>query len=227
MTRIGLIGGLSWESTTEYYRLLNTLTAQRLGAWHQPSILIDSLNFNDIVQCQLTGDWAASGEILALSAQRLENGGAEVLGICANTMHANYDDVARAVSIPIVDIRTAVADEVRALGESSIALLGTKYLMETDFYSSSIERAGIRVVKPDPSQTIELQDMIYDELTRGVVSETSRKRFMEIASDCRSRGGAVVGLCCTEFGLYFDATEPAPWPLVDSTVAHVKALLSF
>jgi aspartate racemase len=225
MTRIGLIGGLSWESTAAYYRLLNQMTAQRRGAWQQPEVLIDSVNFADIVQFQLAGDWAATGEILAQSARRLESGGAEVLGISANTMHMNYDDVRRAVSIPVVDVRDAVAARVRGMGHESISLLGTKYIIESDFYSSAIEREGIRVVKPTPDQTQELHRMIYEELTQGLVTESSRDRFLEIAGDCRSRGGDVVGLCCTEFGLLVDESN-APWPFVDSTVAHVEALLS-
>jgi aspartate racemase len=225
MTRIGLIGGLSWESTAAYYRLLNQLTAQRRGAWQQPQVLIDSVNFADIVQFQLEGNWAATGEILAQSARRLESGGAEVLGISANTMHMNYDDVRRAVSIPVVDVRDAVAARVRALGHESISLLGTKYLAESDFYSSALEREGIRVIKPTPEQSEELQRIIYEELTQGVVTESSRGRFMEIADGCRTRGGDVVGLCCTEFGLLVDESN-APWPFVDSTIAHVEALLN-
>lgn len=225
MRRIGLIGGLSWESTSAYYRLLNVLMAEQFGAWQQPPVLIDSLNFHEIVQCQLSGDWTASGRLLAESARRLERGGAELIGISANTMHMNYDDALRAVSIPVIDIRAAVVGEVRAIGKDSISLLGTKYLMENDFYSSVIESAGIRVVKPEPSQTIELQQIIFEELTQGVVTDSSRERFLEIASDCRSRGGEVVGLCCTEFGLFVSESN-APWPFVDSTVAHVKALLA-
>jgi len=225
MRRIGLIGGLSWESTSAYYRLLNVLMAEQFGAWQQPPVLIDSLNFHEIVQCQLSGDWTASGRLLAESARRLERGGAELIGISANTMHMNYDDVLRAVSIPVIDIRAAVVGEVRVIGKDSISLLGTKYLMENDFYSSVIESAGIRVVKPEPSQTIELQQIIFEELTQGVVTDSSRERFLEIASDCRSRGGEVVGLCCTEFGLFVSESN-APWPFVDSTVAHVKALLA-
>lgn len=226
MRRIGLIGGLSWESTSTYYKLLNEFCAQRLGVWHQPSVLIDSLNFEEIVKCQQSGDWTESGKILAKSAQRLASGGADVLAICANTMHVNYPDVVRAVSIPVVDIRDAVVHEVKALGAASLSLLGTKYLMESDFYSSHIERAGIHVVKPDRMQTQELQDIIFEELTQGVMVDSSRERFIEIASDCQSRGGEVVGLCCTEFGLLVDESN-APWPFIDSTVAHVKALLSF
>ncbi len=226
MRRIGLIGGLSWESTSTYYRLLNEISAQRLGAWHQPSVLIDSLNFEEIVKCQQSGDWTESGKILAESAQRLASGGAKVLAICANTMHVNYPDVVGAVSIPVLDIRDAMVHEVRALGAHSLSLLGTKYLLEGDFYSSHFERASIHVVKPSPMQTQELQEMIFEELTQGVVKDSSRERFMEIASDCQLRGGEVVGLCCTEFGLLVDESN-ASWPFIDSTAAHVKALLNF
>jgi aspartate racemase len=226
MTRIGLIGGLSWESTATYYRLLNQMTAGRSGAWQQPQVVIDSVNFADIVKFQLVDDWAATGEIVAQSARRLESAGAEVLGICANTMHMNFDDVQRAVSIPVADVRDAVAARVRAMGHESMSLLGTKYIIEGDFYSSAIERDGIRVIKPTHDQAEELQRIIYEELTQGLVTEASRVRFMEIASDCRSRGGEVVGLCCTEFGLLVDESN-APWPFVDSTIAHVDALLNY
>jgi aspartate racemase len=225
MTRIGLIGGMSWESTASYYRLLNEATSQQMGPWHQPSVLIDSLDFSQIVELQRGGDWSATGRLLADSARRLAAGGAEVLAICANTMHINLRDVEEAVSVPVVDIRDAIVQVVAALGASSVSLLGTKYLMNDDFYSSHLERAGVRVIKPREGQVEELQAIIYDELTRGVVTESSRARFLEIADDCRSRGGEVVGLCCTEFGLLLDESR-APWPFVDSTAAHVNALLS-
>ncbi|HEV3188600.1 MAG TPA: amino acid racemase [Acidimicrobiales bacterium] len=224
MKRIGLIGGISWESTSSYYSLLNELTAQRLGAWKQPAMLIDSLDFSEIVAYQQKGDWATLGTILGDSAKRLELGGATVLGIGANTMHKNFDDVAAAVSIPVVDIRDALAREVKGLGATSMSLLGTKYLMEDDFFSSHLERAGVTVVKPVGDQVDVLQAMIFDELTQGLVSDDSRRAFVEIADDCRSRGGSVVGLCCTEFGLLLDEGN-APWPIVDSTVAHVRALM--
>jgi len=224
MKRIGLIGGISWESTASYYSLLNRTTAQRFGAWKQPALLIDSLDFSEIVGYQEKGDWTALGGILADSARRLESGGATVIAIGANTMHKNYDDVATSVTIPVVDIRDALAREVKTLGASSMSLLGTKYVMEGDFFSSHLERAGVKIVKPVTDQIDILQSIIFDELTQGVVSEASRDAFVAIAEDCRSRGGDVVGLCCTEFGLLIRADE-APWPIVDSTVAHVKALL--
>ncbi len=224
MKRIGLIGGMSWESTASYYALLNRLAAQARGPWCQPALVIDSLDFSEVVHYQQVGDWATLGTILADSAKRLESAGATVLAICANTMHRNYDDVALAVDVPVVDIRDALAAEVRALGASSMTLLATKYVMESDFYSSPLERAGITVVKPLGHEIDVLQSIIFDELTQGIVSESSRAAFMEIAEHGRARGGEVVGLCCTEFGLLVGEAS-APWPLVDSTRAHVKALV--
>ncbi|MHB8380379.1 MAG: aspartate/glutamate racemase family protein [Acidimicrobiales bacterium] len=224
MKRIGLIGGVSWESTASYYSLLNMLTAQRYGAWKQPPLLIDSLDFSEIVGYQQREDWSSLGTILADSARRLDSGGATVIAIGANTMHKNFDDVVNAVSIPVVDIRDALACEVRALGASSMSLLGTKYVTDGDFFSSHLERAGVKIVKPTTDQIDVLHSIIFDELTQGVVTEASRNAFIDIAADCRSRGGDVVGLCCTEFGLLL-GQDDAPWPIVDSTVAHVKALL--
>ncbi len=224
MTCIGLIGGMSWESTGAYYSHLNQMTLASKGSWQQPHVLIDSLDFGEIVTLQREGAWDQTGRILAESAKRLEGAGATVLAITANTMHINYDDVAASVAIPVIDIRDAIARELNSSGFGSISLLGTKYVMEEKFFTSHLERAGIRVVVPDGPQRDELQRMIYEELTRGIVSEGSRHRFIEIASDCQSRGGDVIGLCCTEFGMLIDA-EHAPWPFIDSTVAHVKALL--
>ncbi len=215
---------MSWESTASYYRLLNEMTAAIAGPWEQPRLLIDSVNFADVVALQHEGDWVATGELLAASARRLEAAGADVLAICANTMHRNAEEVRDAVRIPLVDIRDALATQIAGLGARSVALLGTRYLWSDSSYDRRLEQLGLRVVKPTASQAEELHTIIYDELTRGRIETRSRDRFMEIASDCRERGGDVVGLCCTEFGLLVDA-ETAPWPCVDSTVAHVRALL--
>jgi aspartate racemase len=226
MKRIGLIGGLSWESTGLYYSLLNQRAARERGPWKQPRLIIDSVDFSEIVGYQEAGDWAATGAVLVDSARRLEAGAATVLAICANTMHVNYDEVAAAVSIPVVDIRSAMASELLAMGGTSLALLGTRYLLENDFYSAHLEAAGVRVIKPVDGQIEQLQAMIFDELTRGIVSERARNEFHAIAQDCQSRGAEVVGLCCTEFAMLVDQ-DSAPWPFIDSTSAHVKALLSF
>lgn len=224
MKRIGLIGGLSWESTSAYYSLFNRLTADVSEPWVQPRLLIDSIDFREIVAFQNEGDWVGSGQILADSARRLEAGGASVLGIGANTMHMNFQVVADAVSIPVLDIRDAVVAQLRQMKATSMSLLGTKYLMQSDFYSSHLERSGINVVKPLEGEIDELQSMIYGELTQGVVTTRTRNRFFEIAAGCRSRGGDIVGLCCTEFGMLVNQRD-APWRYIDSTYAHVRALL--
>lgn len=226
MKRIGLIGGMSWESTNTYYSLLNQLTAERSDPWVQPPLLIDSVNFGAIVALQQAGDWSGTGRVLADSARRLEAGGATVLGIGANTMHKNFQDVVDAVSIPVVDVRDAMVKSLEDLGATSLSLLGTRYVMEDDFYSSHLEGRGVTVVTPPADEKDELQAIIYDELTRGVVTEKTRQRFFEIAEGCRTRDGDIVGLCCTEFGMLVNV-QNAPWPYIDSTVAHVRALLDF
>ena len=226
MTRIGLIGGMSWESTSIYYSLLNRLTAERFGAWRQPLVLIDSLNFQEIVALQASNDWDATGELLVDSAQRLERAGASVLAIAANTMHMNYDVVNNSVSLPVIDIRDAILQELRARGSTALSLLGTKYVMENDFFASYLRAEGIRVVVPDDAAIEELHQIIFGELTRGIVTQASRERFIEIADQCRHAGGDVVGLCCTEFGMLIDESR-APFACIDSTIAHVNALLSF
>jgi aspartate racemase len=223
--RIGLLGGLSWESTTRYYTILNEMSISENGPWSQPAVIIDSLDFSQIVRFRRARDWVALGRVLADSARRLEAGGATVLGIGANTMHRNYDDVANAVSIPVVDVRDAMVDEVKARGASAMTLLGTKYLTENSFYSSHLERAGVHVVKPDSTQMDQLQAMIDDELAHGIVRLESRELFAEIVHDCQSRGGQVVGLCSSELALLIDEGSSL-WPVVDSIEVHVKALLN-
>ena len=223
--RIGIIGGMSWESTSVYYRLLNELHPRTDGAWSQPRVLIDSVDFGPIVDHQRAGDWAAAGAVLADSARRLADAGATVLGIGANTMHKCIDDVRDAVALPVIDVRDAVAHGVRALGGDALALLGTAYVVQQDFYSDRLDELGITVVKPTDEQAASLQRIVFDELTRGIVLESSREELVAIAESCRRRGGDIVGLCCTEFGMLVDAAN-APFPFVDSTVAHVRALLA-
>jgi len=222
-TRIGIIGGLSWESTASYYRYFNELF---VGAneWSQPQLIIDSVDFGTIVPLQRAGNWEATGEILAASAQRLERSGATVLGIGANTMHLNFDRVQSAVAIPVVDVRDAVAKESLGSGHHTMGLLGTKYLIEAEFYSDRLQDLGVTCVKPTEEQTERLQFIIFSELTRGVVTKGSRAYLREVASSCLERGASIVGLCCTEFGMLM--SEDEPFPVIDSTRAHVRALLA-
>jgi aspartate racemase len=223
--RIGIIGGLSWESSSSYYTLLNQATATKSEPWQQPRVLLDSLDFREIVLCQQAGDWETTGRILADSARRLEAGGATVLAIGANTMHMNYEDVASAVSLPVLDVRDVIVDALSKMGASSLSLLGTKYVMTENFFRDHLEKAGVRVVVPNADQVEVLQSMIYQELTKGILSDESREKFRSIANDCRERGGEVVGLCCTEFGLLVGQGGET-FPFIDSTKAHVAALLA-
>jgi aspartate racemase len=222
-SRIGIIGGLSWESTASYYRYFNELY-EGANEWSQPQLLIDSVDFGAIVPLQREGNWEATGEILAASAQRLERAGATVLGIGANTMHVNLERVQDAVDIPVVDVRDAVAKESLGNGHHSIALLGTKYLIEGEFYSDRLRVLGVTSVKPSEEQTERLQFIIFSELTRGVVTKGSRAYLREVASSCLERGASIVGLCCTEFGMLM--SEEESFPVIDSTKAHVRALLA-
>jgi aspartate racemase len=222
-SRIGLIGGLSWESTASYYRYFNELFVGT-NEWSQPQLLVDSVDFGAIVPLQREGDWDATGEILAASAQRLERAGATVLGIGANTMHVNFDDVQRSVAIPVVDVRDTVAKESLGRGHHTIALLGTKYLIDGTFYSDRLHDLGVTTIKPTEDQTERLQFIIFSELTRGVVTKGSRAYLREVASSCLDRGASIVGLCCTEFGMLMSEDEILP--VIDSTKAHVRALLA-
>lgn len=224
MTCIGIIGGLSWESTNVYYQLLNKLSKTPQEPWRQPHVIIDSLDFAEIVYHQQREDWGATGAILAASAARLESYGASVIGIAANTMHINAPEVKRSISVPLIDIRDSILRAVNAKGAKSVSLLGTKYLLQSDFFSSYIEFAGIHVVKPTQQQTEELQRIIFEELTQGIVLESSRESLIQIATECQSRGGEIVALACTEFELLLNE-ENSPFPIVDSTAEHVRDLL--
>jgi aspartate racemase len=222
-SRIGIIGGLSWESTAAYYRYFNELFVG-VNEWSQPQLLIDSVDFGAIVPLQREGNWEATGEILAASAQRLERAGATVLGIGANTMHINFARVQDAVAIPVVDVRDAVAKESLGHGHHTIGLLGTKYLIDGEFYSDRLRELGVTSLKPTEEQTERLQFIIFSELTRGVVTKGSRAYLREVASSCLERGASIVGLCCTEFGMLM--SEEESFPVIDSTKAHVRALLA-
>jgi aspartate racemase len=222
-SRIGIIGGLSWESTASYYRYFNQLFSGA-NEWSQPQLLIDSVDFGAIVPLQREGNWEATGEILADAARRLERAGATVLGIGANTMHVNFAQVQHAVAIPVVDVRDAIAKESLGRGHSTLALLGTKYLIDGEFYSERLQELGVTSIKPTEEQTERLQFIIFSELTRGIVTKLSRAYLREVATSCLERGAGVVGLCCTEFGMLMGEDES--FPVIDSTKAHVRALLA-
>ena len=221
--RIGLIGGMSWESTASYYAYANRLSRKEPSSWTQPRMVIDSIDFHDLATWSSEGNWDAVADLLVDSARRLEAAGASVIALAVNTPHIVADRVVVALSVPFVDIRDALIESLSTLGASSVAVLGTRYTMEEPFYATYLEERDIRVVIPTASEIDELHAMIYDELTLGIVRDATRERFAAIAVNCRNRGAEVVGLCCSEFGLVME--EDGATRVVDSMRAHVRALL--
>jgi aspartate racemase len=221
---IGIVGGISWESTAEYYRLFNQLANKSVNAWQQPPLLIDSLDFGVFVPLTHEKNWKAVDEHLLESAKRLVAGGAKLIILGANTAHISFDAIQKEIPVPMVDIRVAIANQVKSLGANSLALLGTQFVMNENFYQDKLRELGIEVVTPISDDQAYLQNLIYQELTRGVFREESRQEFIAIAQRCIDRGAQVVGLCCTEFGLLLGETE-VPFQYLDSTRVHVEATL--
>ena len=205
---------------------MNEGFAERYGAYKQPDVIIDSINFAPIVQLQRDQNWDATRDILIASARRLVASGADVLAIAAVTMHLNYDAVASSVSVPVIDIRVCVADELQRRTGSNIAILGTAYVRQHNLYAATLRTRGLTVMSPNQDEQDELQRIIFEELTRGIVSSSARDSFNRIAQSCLTRGADVIGLCCTEFGILQPARE-ASYPAIDSMFEHVNALLEF
>ena len=227
MRAIGLIGGLSWESTAVYYRLLNERTRDALGPYHQPVVIVHSVDFSEVVPLQQAGDWPAAGAILAEAARGLVAAGAGVVGIGANTMHIVAADVVAALpaDVPLVSLIDATADRCLSQGFSKVGLLGTAYTMEAPFYADGLRAHGLEVVTPDAEQRAEVHRTVYEELVRGAVVEESRQRFAWLIGELASQGCEAVLLACTEFGL-LGLEELTDLPLVDTTEVHVDALLA-
>jgi len=218
---LGLIGGISWESTAHYYQRINQLVAQHLGGLHSAKLLMYSVDFDEIQHLQHKDDWAACGRIFVDIAKRLEQGGAEGLVICANTMHLLAEEIGEAVSIPILHVAEAVAEAALDADVDSIALLGTRFTMEKDFYRRGLEAHGLRVLVPDEAERMELHRIIYEELCRGVVDPDSKRAFYDIVDRLAKAGAKSVALACTEFTLFADQSR-SPVPLLDTTELHAR-----
>ncbi len=223
MKTIGLIGGLSWESTLIYYRLINQLVAARLGGLHSARILLSSFDFQDIETLQQQGRWDEATACMVSAARTLERGDADLVLICSNTMHRMADDVQRAIAIPLLHIADATANEVRAHGLRRVGLLATAYTMEQDFYRGRLGRAyGLEVLIPGDADRRIVHDVIYDELCRGVVREESRRAYARIMRDLARRGAEGVVLGCTEIMLLV-GQDDSPVPVFDTTTIHARA----
>lgn len=219
MKTIGLIGGMSWESTVTYYRLINEEVKRRLGGLHSAKCLLYSVDFDEIERCQSSGDWDRSGAILGDAAAALERAGADIILICTNTMHKVAPLVQSRVSIPLLHIAEAAADELQRRHIARVGLLGTKYTLLQDFYKERLTVHGIEVLLPDGEDIELVNRVIYDELCLGVLSDKSRREYLRIIEELAQRGAEGVILGCTEIGLLV-RPEDAAVPLFDTTVIH-------
>ncbi|MCW7987015.1 aspartate/glutamate racemase family protein [Streptomyces sp. WAC01526] len=225
MKTIGLLGGMSWESTAEYYRLLNQLTRERLGGLHSARCVLYSVDFAEIERLQVEGRWDEAGEVLADAARALESAGADMLLICTNTMHKVADQVAAAVTVPLLHLADTTADAVRASGLRQIGLLGTAFTMEQDFYRGRLESHGLDVLVPDATGRDTVHRVIYEELCLGIVHEESRQSFMAVIRDLITAGAEGIVLGCTEIELLIGA-EHSPVPVFPTTRLHAEAAVA-
>jgi aspartate racemase len=222
MQVIGLIGGMSWESTLEYYRIINQLVRDRLGGQHSAKILMYSVDFHEIEECQQQDRWDDAAEILIDAAQRLEKGKADLLILCTNTMHKLAENIQSSVDIPLIHIADATAEELKKFGISVVGLLGTRYTMEQDFLRGHLaSQHDIKTIIP-PSEAREIvHRVIYDELCLGRIEEDSRDKLLHIISDLEEQGARGVILGCTELPLLI-RSEDVAIPVFDTTAIHAR-----
>jgi len=223
MKTIGLIGGMSWESTVPYYRQVNEAVKARLGGLHSARVVLYSVDFHEIEALQRSGDWAAAGRLLADAARALEAAGADFLVLCTNTMHKVAADIEAAVGIPLLHIADPTAVAIRQAGLSTVGLLGTRFTMEQAFYRDRlVERHGLRVLVPDDADREVVHRVIYEELCLGVTAPSSRAAYRRIMADLVARGAQAIVLGCTEISLLVGADDAAV-PLFDTTALHARA----
>ena len=218
---IGLIGGMSWESTVTYYKIINETVKERLGGLHSAKCILYSVDFQEIEECQANGNWEKSGEILGEAAYNLEKAGADFIVICTNTMHKVVNQIKEKISVPILHIAEMTAEKILEKGLKNIALLGTKYTMEQDFYKSKLIEKGINVIIPDKNDIETINKVIYDELCLGTINSNSKKKFLEIVDKLRNKGVEGIILGCTEIGLLIK-NEDTDVPLFDTAIIHAE-----
>ncbi|WP_432512180.1 aspartate/glutamate racemase family protein [Kineococcus sp. SYSU DK001] len=224
MQRIGVIGGMSWESTAEYLRLLNQGVRGRLGGLHSARLAVGAVDFADVEALQVAGRWGAAGDLLAAEARGLEAAGADLLLIASNTMHEVYDDVAGAVAVPVLHLADVTAAAVTATGLSRVGLLSTRYTAEREFYRGRLADRGVETLVPDPAGREEVQRIIFEELCTGRVEAASRQRLLAVAGDLLAAGAEGIVLGCTELELSVGAGD-LPVPVFPTTTLHCRAAL--
>ncbi len=222
MKTLGLLGGMSFESTIPYYRLINQRVQQQLGGLHSARLLMYSVDFHDIEQLQRRGDWQQAGQLLADAASALQRAGADGLVLCTNTMHKVAAAIEQATPLPLLHIADATAQQIRSQGLQRIGLLGTRFTMEQDFYKARLAAQGIEVLIPDPSGRDLVHQVIYEELCLGQINAGSRLAYQRIIAGLVRSGAEGVILGCTEIGLLVQP-EDATVPLFDTTAIHARA----
>lgn len=223
MKTIGLIGGMSWESSAEYYRIINEIINARLGGVHSADCLMYSFDFQEIEALQMAGDWDTATQRMIAAAQRLQRGGADFVLICTNTMHKMADAVQASIDIPLLHIADPTAQAVRAKGIQRVGLLGTMFTMTEDFYRGRLEtNHGLEVLVPDAPSRQSIHDIIYNELVVGQIREDSKARYRAIIEDLATAGAEGVILGCTEIMLLIQQPD-SPIPVFDTTYLHAAA----
>lgn len=219
MKTIGLIGGMSWESSVEYYRLMNEEVKRRLGGLHSAKCILYSVDFEEIERFQAEGQWDKAGKLLGDVAYSLEKAGADFIVICTNTMHKVVQAIEKKITVPILHIADATAVQIKQAGIHTVGLLGTKYTMEQDFYKSRIQSKGIKVLIPNDYEREMVNKIIYQELCLGTIKESSKDYYKQVIRNLMNRGAEGIILGCTEIGLLVKQAD-AEVPLFDTTTIH-------
>lgn len=227
MKVIGMIGGMSWESSLEYYRIINEVVKARLGGFHSAKCLMISVDFAEIEILQQQGKWAEAAQILARAAKSLEDGGADFVLLCTNTMHKVAAEIQANIHIPFLHIADATAEKVTEAGIDKVGLLGTRFTMEEDFYRTRLtERYRLQVIIPDPDEREIVHRVIYDELVKGIIRPESKAQYMGIIERLVSEGAEGVILGCTEIGLLVKEGD-CTVPVFDTTRIHAEAAVGY
>lgn len=226
MKTIGLIGGMSWESTSEYYRIINEEIKERLGGLHSAKCMINSVDFEEIERFQSNGDWDGAGEILGNAAYSLQKGGADFIIICTNTMHKVIEKIKENIHIPVLHIADATAKEIKKKDIQKVGLLGTKYTMEQDFYKLRIEENHIKVMVPSEKDRDKINEVIYTELCLGKITSQSREYYKSVIENLIQEGAQGIILGCTEIGLLIKQ-EDVSVPIFDTTHIHAVEAVHF
>lgn len=226
MKTIGLIGGMSWESSVDYYRIINQVVKRELGGLHSAKCILYSVDFQEIEKYQYAGEWDKSAQVLIQAAKSLEKAGADFIAICTNTMHKVVPDIEKAVSLPILHIAQLTADELKKAGIKKIGLLGTKFTMEQDFYKQKLIDDGIDVLVPGEADRKLVNSIIYEELCLGNIKEASKKVYLNVIDKLFEQGAEGIILGCTEIGMLVNQSDTKV-PLFDTTKIHAENIALF